>query len=195
MSSAGGAIQRVDVVLSAVYARLLVLPWADALTSESRWQTYAESRFDDLFGEPADGWRLRVIAEPPPKPRLAAALPMGLWRMLEQVLDARLRSIRIDALTRLDSLRHAEPGYSGVAVDIGSRHALVSLMTDGTLQRVRLRRMAPSVEELHAAVQVEWAGLGHSSPLPALALGPGSVFDASDGESLRALAPRVLRLV
>lgn len=186
--------RRVEVVVNALHVRLLVLPWADALTSEARWLAYAQSRFDDLFGDVADGWHLRVIAERPSRPRLAVALPMALLSQLEDAFGAGLRSVRVDALTRLDGLRGQEPRFTGAVADIGPRHALLSLLADGCLERVRLRRMTPSIEELRAALLVEWAGLGRGGPMPALAIGPSAVFDASDGEPLRALAPRLVRL-
>jgi hypothetical protein len=185
---------RADVVVSVSHTRLFVLPFSAALSSEARWNAYAASRFEDLFGEVADGWSLRVVAERPGRPRLVAALPMGLMRTLESLLDRRLRSVRIDSLTWLDEMRRRESGYTGALVDVGAQQALVALMIDGSLHRLRLRRMTPSLEELRAALTVEWAALGRSDVLPALAIAPGDVLDTSDSAELRALAPRLIRL-
>lgn len=185
---------RADVVIHIAHARLFVLPFSTAMTSEARWDSFAHARFEDLFGEEAQGWRLRVVAERPGRPRLVAALPMGLMRQLEGLLDRRLRSVRIDALMRLDELRQREAGFTGAMVDVGPQHALVSLMVEGCLQRLRLRRMTPSVDELRATLAVEWAALGRNDTLPALAVAPGKVLDASDGSELRALASRLIRL-
>lgn len=185
---------RADVVVSVTHTRLFVLPYAHALTSEARWNAYATSRFEDLFGEGADGWTLRVVAERPERPRLVAALPMALTRTLQGLLDQRLRSIRVDSLMRLDEMRQRESGYTGALVDVGARHALVALMVDGTLHRLRTRRMAPSVDELRAALRVEWAALGRHDELPALAVTPSAVLDASEGDELRSLAKRLIRL-
>jgi hypothetical protein len=187
-------VVRADVVIHVAHARLFVLPHSTALTSEARWDAYARSRFQDIFGDDTQGWTLRVVPERPGRPRLVAALPMGLMRQLEQLLDRRLRSVRVDALMRLDELRQRELGFTGAMVDIGPQHALVSLMVDGCLQRLRLRRMTPSVDELRAALAVEWASLGRHDTLPALAIAPGKVLDASDGTEMRALASRLIRL-
>jgi hypothetical protein len=140
------------------------------------------------------GWSLHVVAERPGRPRLVAALPMAVMRTLEGLLGRRLRSVRIDSLMRLDDMRRREAGYTGALVDVGAQHALVALMIDGTLHRLRLRRTTPSVEELRAALTVEWAALGRSDALPALAIAPGEVLDASGSDELHALAPRLIRL-
>ena len=185
---------RADVVVNVAHSRLFVLPFAGALSSEARWAAYATSRFEDMFGEGAEGWLLRVVPERPERPRLVAALPMALMRTLDELLGQRLRSVRIDTLMRLDEVRQRESGYTGALVDVGAQHALVALMVEGTLHRVRLRRMLPSIDELRAALRVEWAALGREDELPALAVAPGDVLDASDGDELRALAPRLIRL-
>jgi hypothetical protein len=187
-------VVRADVVVHVEHVRLFVLPHSTALTSEARWDAYASARFQDIFGDDTQGWKLRVVPERPGRPRLVAALPMGLMRQLEQLLDKRLRSVRIDALMRLDELRRRELGFTGALVDFGAQHALVSLMVDGCLQRLRLRRMSPSLDELRAALAVEWASLGRHDTLPALAVAPGRLLDAGDGIELRALAERVIRL-
>jgi hypothetical protein len=185
---------RADVIVNVSHTRLFVLPFSAALSSEARWSAYATSRFEDLFGEGAEAWSLRVVVERPGRPRLVAALPMGLMRTLEGLLERRLRSVRIDSLLRLDDLRRREAGYTGALVDVGAQHALVALMIDGSLHRLRLRRMTPSLDELRAALTVEWAALGRRDALPALAIAPGDVLDSSDGTPLRALAPRLIRL-
>ena len=185
---------RADVVIHAAHARLFVLPFSSAMSSEARWNAYAHGRFEDLFGEEPQGWKVCVVPERPGRPRLAAALPMGLMRTFEELLDRRLRSVRIDALMLLDELRLREAGFTGAMVDIRSQHTLVALMVDGSLHRVRLRRMTPSIDELRAALAVEWAALGRHDALPVLAVAPGDVLDASDGNGLRALASRLIRL-
>ena len=95
---------------------------------------------------------------------------------------------------RFDEIRLREPGYTGALVDIGAQFALVALMLDGTLQRLRLRRTALSVHDLDAALRVEWAALGRADALPALALVQGGTLSASDDAEISALAPRVLHL-
>ncbi len=185
---------RADVVINVSHTRLFVLPFSAALSSEARWSAYATSRFEDLFGEAAEGWSLRVVAERPGRPRLVAALPMAVMRTLENLLERRLRSVRVDALMRVDEIRLRESGYTGALIDVGAQHALVALMIDGSLHRLRLRRMTPSLEELRAVLSVEWAALGRGDALPALAIASDEVLDTNDSAELRALAPRLIRL-
>jgi len=185
---------RADVLVNAMHTRLLVLPSAAALTSEARWLAYAASRFEDVFGDGADGWSLRLVPERPQRPRLLAALPMVLMRTLDTLLGQRLRSVRIDTLVRVDELRLREPDYTGALVDIGAGHAVIALLLHGTLHRVRLRHMAPDLDELRAALRVEWAALGRFDELPALAIAPPEVLDASDATAVRMLAARIVRL-
>jgi hypothetical protein len=185
---------RADVVVGATHARLFVLPFASALNSEARWTAYASSRFTEIFGETTAGWWLRVVPERPGRPRLVAALPSKLMGTLESLLGRGLRSVRIDTLIRLDELRHREARFTGALIDAGPRHALVALMVDGTLQRLRLRRVVPSADELRSALTVEWAALGRDDALPALAVVGAPTLDIVNGEALRDLAPRFIQL-
>lgn len=184
----------VQVCVNACHSRLFMLPFADALSSEARWQGYARSRFEELFGDSADGWQLRVVPERPGRARLVAALPVVLVGALKQSLGARLRGVTIDALRRLDALRLQQVGYSGALADVGPQHVLIALLVDGQVRRLRLRRMAPRQDELLSVLRVEWAALGREGNLPALAIGPGNVYDAHSLQELQGMAERVLRL-
>ncbi len=189
-----GGVRRVDIVVQAAWARLLVLPDNPALHAEKRWAGYASSRFEALTGEAAEAWVIRVLPEPPGRPRLMVALPAALMRVLNSAFGAKsgrqLRSVRVDALGRLDALRAREARFSGAAVEGSERHLLLSLFERGVLQRVRQRRSAVDADELQAMLRVEWAALGHDGPLPVLALGPG----LPPGPPWSALARRTLVL-
>jgi hypothetical protein len=185
----------VHLHVSACRARLFMLPWAEAMRSEARWQAFAHSRFDELFGEPAEAWSLRVVPERPGRPRLVAALSRELTDGVAEALGPRLASLRIGALMRLDALGAAHPRFTGAMVDVGERHAFVALLVDGRLQRVRLRRMAPrDADELRSVLAVEWAAAGWDEPMPALALGPGEVHDAMAAQGLGPVARTLIRL-
>lgn len=192
LAAAAGALalSRVDVEIDAAHVRLFVLPHHDALHAESRWAGYAQSRFEALFGEPADAWSLRVVPERPPRPRLAVALPAALLGGLRDTFGAGLRSVRVGALGRLDALRAREARFTGAAVEGGARHLVVSLFERGVLQRLRQRHAAALADELWSVLRVEWAALGHDGLLPALAVGPGLPADAP----WSALAQRVVAL-
>ena len=163
----------VAVTVQAAWARLLVLPDNPALNAEARWAGYAASRFEALTGEAAEAWALRVLPERPGRPRLLVALPTPLLQALAAACGRQLRSVRVDALGRLDALRAQAPRFSGAVVEGSERHLLLSLFQRGALQRVRQRRSSVDASELQSMLRVEWAALGHDGPLPVLALGPG----------------------
>ena len=163
----------VAVTVQAAWARLLVLPDNPALNAEARWAGYAASRFEALTGEAAEAWTLRVLPERPGRPRLLVALPTPLLQALAAACGRQLRSVRVDALGRLDALRAQAPRFSGAVVEGSERHLLLSLFQRGALQRVRQRRSSVDASELQSMLRVEWAALGHDGPLPVLALGPG----------------------
>lgn len=214
LRSATPALLRPDVVIHAIHARLFMLPAAAALDGERRWDEFARHRFEQLHGEPAQDWWLRVVAEAPGRPRLVVAVPRALMETLREAFGGRLRSVWIDALLRLDELRRRERRFTGAAVDLGPGHALMSLFDQGVLCSVRLRRAVPEGEALRAALCSEWAALSaarvqpgdragsdarapgpvSATDLPALAIGPADRLDGGAAASLQRLAARVVAL-
>lgn len=184
---------RVAVTLEADVCRFGLLPWAPALTSPARWQTYAASRFEQLFGEPVDQWRLRVAEEMPPRARLLAAAPLGLLSALEDRFGSRLEQVRIGLLEQVGSLVQREPRFTGWAVQFTGREAWMLAFVGGALRRVRTRRLAwdeaadplSLVAELGPVLRAEWAAL-RAGAAPALALMPKSV-ELAAGAALAAV--------
>jgi hypothetical protein len=171
---APGASVRVCVGTS--WVRLFVLPFSARLDAEARWAPFAQARFEQLFGESADGWSLGWLREPPPHPRLAAALPSPLLDALRRAFGRRLAGVRADALTRLQALRLRQPRFTGAVLDVGPRHTLLTLLRDGRPHRTRLRRGAADSALLGALLKSEWAAF------------------AAQSDGLPAEPPRVLRL-
>lgn len=189
-----GMPRSTEVTVHAAHARLFVLPSAPTLDTETRWQTYARSRFEALHGESAEAWWLQLVPERPGRPRLAVALPRVLVQALRAGPLGAVRGIRIDALLRLDALRQRERRYSGAVVDLGAQHALLAMFDRGVLQRVRLRRLGAGTDDLACTLRSEWAALERDDDLPALAIGPAAAWHAAAVQALRPLAPRVLDL-
>jgi len=152
-----------DVVIDAGLAQLWMLPFSEALINDARWQSYACSQFDHAFGS-ADAWSIRVAIASPPKDRLAAALPRSLLAGLQQAFGRRPRSVRIDALERLERLVRTTPRFTGAAVDIGAGGGWIFLLQDGTLRRVWRRRTIDEDAEKVAAslapeLRSEWSAI------------------------------------
>jgi len=144
----------VRVVLEGGLARLLLLPWLDALSSESRWKNYAASRFEQTFGESLEAWDLQFASDWPGRDRLAAAWPAPLRTALAACPN--VRSVRLAVLEHLGALLAREPAFSGCLAEIGSAGATLLLLVRGRVLRARWRR-AGDTAALGAALRSEWA--------------------------------------
>jgi hypothetical protein len=171
---AGRDKSAIQIQLACCWSRLLLLPWVEHLTSEARWINYAQARFEQVYGEDALGWEIRVARDVPGNGRIAAAWPAALRNVLAAYPN--VRGVRVALLEHLGVLLAHEPGFSGCIVEIEGGGAGVILLINGRPCRVRWSRF-DSDEGLAAAVRSEWAGVlaaesavpGHD---PAIALVP-----------------------
>jgi hypothetical protein len=178
----------IDVHLACGWGRLLLLPWMDQLTTELRWQTYAQARFEQVFGESTQAWEIHVAGDVPGRDRIAVAWPQALRQTL--AAHRNVRSVRIGLLEHLGVLLAHEPDFSGCLIEIESDGAGFVLLLNGRARRVRWSRFDDD-EGLSAAVRSEWAsviaaesespvagiGLGLTPPIPE----PGSARAATVG--------------
>ncbi len=139
--------------VAAGHARMLLLPWLPQLTRAERWLSLAASRFEQTFGEAADGWVVRVAQEAPPRARMAAAIPESLLHALQAA--AKLRAVRIGLLDALGALLQREPAFTGCVSEVGPDSACLLMLWRGELRRVRTRRFE-ALEEISAAARSEW---------------------------------------
>jgi hypothetical protein len=81
------AIGRGDltVVLSNHYVRYLLVPWNDQVGSGEEYARYARIAFENVFGETAATWLIRIAPEKYGMPRLAAAIDSELAQALSRV--------------------------------------------------------------------------------------------------------------
>jgi hypothetical protein len=169
---ATAAARPVRVLLATDHARLALLPWSPALLRPSHWQTYAASRLEQLHGAPTQPWTVRVIDEPPPRPRLAVALPTALLEALgvvpaphaQTVGRPRPAQVRLELTDRLSELVAQRRRASGVLVELNRIFATVATLRDGVLVGMRRRRIdraggaAADAEAVAATVAAERAG-------------------------------------
>ena len=185
-----------DVVIDAALAQFWMLPFSDELQNDARWQSYACSHFDQAFG-PADEWSIRVAIASPPKDRLAAALPRSLLAGLQQAFGRRPRSVRIDALERLERLVRSTPRFAGAAVDVGPGGGWIFLFQGGTLRRVwRWRTIDEDAETVAAnllhELRSEWSRIDDGAlPELRIASSPGDVSVVVDHLRDRPFVTRV----
>jgi hypothetical protein len=155
----------IDVHLACGWSRLLLLPWMDQLSSEQRWENYAQARFEQVFGEDALAWEIHMARNVPGQDRIAVAWPMALRAAFAE--HANVRSVRVGLLEHMGVLLAHEPDFSGCLIEIEADGAGFVLLLNGRPRRVRWSRFDDD-EGLSAAVRSEWA-----SVLAAEALAPG----------------------
>lgn len=72
------------VVLSSHLARFLLVPWNADLSTPDELQAFAAAAFENVYGEAATGWDIRVSPERAGSPRIACAVDRELLAALEQ---------------------------------------------------------------------------------------------------------------
>ena len=174
----------IDVQLACGWSRLLLLPWMDQLIRDTRWQTYAQARFEQVFGESTQAWEINVARDLPGRDRIAVAWPQALRRTL--AAHRNVRSVRIGLLEHLGVLLSHEPHFSGCLMEIEGDGAGFMLLLNGRPRRVRWSRFDDD-EGLAAAVRSEWASvLAAESAVPGAAVGLGLLPPIPERGSARA---------
>jgi hypothetical protein len=140
-SAAHGRGDRAGYCLATEHARLCLLPWSPVLAKRAHWQQFALSRFAQLQGLDIEDWIVRVVDEPPPRARLAVAVPGSLLARL--VAGACLAEVRIELLERLSALLARHPDFDGMVLEIGLRGATLVGLRDGAAIRLRQRSIEP----------------------------------------------------
>ena len=174
----------IDTHLACGWSRLLLLPWMDQLTSEQRWETYAQARFEQVYGDGSDTWEIRVARNAPGQDRLAAAWPRALRETLAS--HRNVRSARVGLLEHMGVLLAHEPQFSGCLTEIEADGAGFVLLVNGRPRRVRWSRFDDD-EGLSAAVRSEWASVLAAEPRgPAAEVGLALTPPVPEGGSARA---------
>ncbi len=172
----------IDVRLVCAWSHLLLLPWVAQLTREDRWQNYARARFEQVYGESAEAWDIRLARDWPGRDRLAVAWPAALRE--EIATHRNVRSVRIGLLEHLGVLLAREPAFSGCIAEIEPDGAGFLFLVAGHLRRARWSRFEDA-EGLATAMRAEWASIVASEAVApgaaaALALTPPAPQPASD---------------
>jgi hypothetical protein len=131
---------RMQVILSDRLMRYLVLPWRPGITSRAEWRAYALHSFEQVYGEEARTWRLRIEVVPPGRPSLACAVEEGLLESLRDVArssSSRLVSVR-PRFVALFNQRRAVLRGSPLWFAVAEPHSLsVGLLVGGVWQALR----------------------------------------------------------
>lgn len=85
------------VVLSNHFVRYLLIPWNDEIASREEFDNYARACFENVFGQGAQSWDVRVAPGKAGAPRLGCAIDRELLGALRHTVGAsalRLNSIQ-----------------------------------------------------------------------------------------------------
>jgi len=135
--------------LATEHVRLCLLPWSSVLRKRAHWSALARARFELLHGLPMDDWSVYVVDEPPPRPRLAVAVPVALLQRLGVGTDAAVaREIRIELLERLSALLSQRPNMNGMVLDVGLRGVTLAAVRRGGLVGLRQRSIGSLQEPI-----------------------------------------------
>ena len=174
----------IDVHLACGWSRLLLLPWTEHLTSDLRWRTVAQARFEQVFGESTQTWEIHVARDLPGRDRIAVAWPHALRAAL--AAQRNVRSVRVGLLEHLGVLLEHEPVFSGCLIEIESDGAGFVLVLNGRPRRVRWSRFSND-EGLSAALRSEWASVvAAETERPRGSVGLGLIPPAPEPDSARA---------
>lgn len=135
------------VVLSNNFVRFQLLPWNGELASAEEMQNFAVAAFENVYGETAAAWEVRVSPEKAGAPRIASAVDRALPDALKEAVSGtnlRLVSAQPYLMTAFNALTKpfrsrdfifllVEPGRAGLlaAVDQQWRSVRTVGMEDG----------------------------------------------------------------
>jgi hypothetical protein len=83
------------VVLSNHFVRYLIIPWNDQVGSAEEFERYARISFENVFGEEARTWAVRISPEKLGAPRLGSAIDNELLTALRQVGRDKLKLVSV----------------------------------------------------------------------------------------------------
>ena len=130
-----------DIVLSNHFVRYLLLPWNAALSGEREERAFAVARFQQVYGEAARTWSLRVSAGKPGTPSLAAGVEQGLLDAVEAQLRGsplRLRALRPALMAACNARGRSVASNAWIALAEPGR-LLLGLQRDGNWHSLRTR--------------------------------------------------------
>lgn len=135
---------RATVVLSDHLVRYLVVPWKKELSNANELVEYARARFEQLHGDGARDWQLRIGNAPQGAPRLVAAIDtalVGALRLALATFQITMVSCQ-PALTALVDGRRALVGEDAWIVNAERGRLVIARISGGQWRSVRSRPMA-----------------------------------------------------
>jgi hypothetical protein len=152
----------VDVVLSNHFVRYLLLPWNPGLAGEREELAFAAARFQQVYGEPARAWSVRLSAGKPGMPALAAAVEQALIDAVAALLQGsvlRLRSLQPALMEACNARSRSVAPNAWIAMAEPGR-LLLGLQRDGQWRSLRSRPLNGAAVSLAELIDQELLLLG-----------------------------------
>jgi hypothetical protein len=153
------------VVLSNHFVRYLLLAWNADLVSGQEDLAFASARFQQVFGEAASEWALKLSHFGPGFASVASAIERALLEALSAVIAGsplRLRSIQPGFMAVCNARQRAPSGNAWVAMAEPGR-LLLGSMHEGRWQSLRARPLNGHAVVLKQIVEQECLLLGVES--------------------------------
>jgi hypothetical protein len=150
------------VVLSNHFVRYLVLPWNPALAGEREERSFAAARFQQVYGEVARTWAVRLSRGKSGAPALAAAVEQAFLDAIKASLDhspLRLRSLQPALMTACNVGARAVASNAWIAVAEPGRLVL-GLQRGGQWKSLRSRPLDAEAVSLAELIEQELLLLG-----------------------------------
>ncbi len=127
------------VVLSNHYLRYAVLPWSDALGSNSEWTAYARHAFTSTYGAVSSAWEVRICSTGARSERVACAMDRALLEELKNMPG--VVSIEPYLMSAFNGRRKAFGATATWFILQEPGRVASCLIEDGGWKRIRTRRV------------------------------------------------------
>nr|WP_239481979.1 hypothetical protein [Pseudomonas insulae] len=207
---AGQALRgRLDVLLSNQFTRFCLVPWSWDIGSPGEQERYARHFLEEIYGQSAEGWSVRLSPEATGRLRLAAAIPEDLLERLQALAllaGCRLMSVQPYLMAAFNRFRTrlnrsdflfvvAEPGRCSLllarqgdwvrvrSVSLGDSDAALATLLGREVELLEAKDAAPATLYLHAPGRPDLAAAAFTGAAPQLL-----VVEAAADDALHAMA-------
>ena len=148
-----------NVVLSSHFARYVIVPWSDAVSGEAELSALAQHRSNQVYGNLAANWEVRVSPAGFGAPMLACGVERGLLDALRQCCTdtgVQLGSVQPALMAAFNLWRGELPKDGGWFGMVEPGQLTLALLKNGGWCAVQSRRMEGALGEvLPAALEQE----------------------------------------
>ena len=135
-----------NLVISNHFSRYMLLPWNYELAGRQEWQSYAEYRFRELYGDLAKQWELRLSRDGEGLPLLSCAVDRRFLAAVREIFKRHgvsIASIQPHLMAAYNGAYPQLRGRSGWFALVEPRILFLALLRRGHWVRLRSLRIGP----------------------------------------------------